>query len=185
MAVGVHTGSRNHRGHHAYRPASGTASSRSSSPPSPGGTMRQREQPTPRGLFGASGAHPSSRTSRRRNSSCLRRPAPTVRLRAGMTREIRWPANRLYASATPDESADLILLIGTEPQLRWQTFCNGIIDLAQGLGVDKVITLGALLEATPHTPPHAGEWQLTRSRAGRSGSPRGAWAAHVTKVRPA
>ncbi len=78
---------------------------------------------------------------------------PTVRLRAGMTREIRWPANRLYASATPDESADLILLIGTEPQLRWQTFCNAIIDLAQDLGVDKIITLGSLLEATPHTCP--------------------------------
>lgn len=78
---------------------------------------------------------------------------PTVRLRAGMTREIRWPANRLYASATPDASADLILLTGTEPQLRWQTFCNAIIDLAQDLGVDKIITLGALLEATPHTRP--------------------------------
>ena len=78
---------------------------------------------------------------------------PTVRLRAGLTREIRWPANRLYASATPDESADLILLIGTEPQLRWQTFCNAIIELARALGVDKVITLGALLEATPHTRP--------------------------------
>ncbi len=78
---------------------------------------------------------------------------PKVRLRAGMTREIRWPANRLYASATPDESADLILLIGTEPQLRWQTFCNAIIDLAQDLGVDKIITLGSLLEATPHTRP--------------------------------
>lgn len=78
---------------------------------------------------------------------------PTVRLRAGMTREIRWPANRLYASATPDASADLILLIGAEPQLRWQTFCNAIIGLARDLGVDKVITLGSLLEATPHTRP--------------------------------
>ena len=78
---------------------------------------------------------------------------PTVRLRAGTTREIRWPANRLYASATPDTSPDLILLIGTEPQLRWQTFCNAIIELARDLGVDKIITLGALLEATPHTRP--------------------------------
>ncbi|MAG36488.1 MAG: carboxylate--amine ligase [Dehalococcoidia bacterium] len=78
---------------------------------------------------------------------------PTVRLRSGMTREIRWPANRLYAGATAGSSADVILLIGTEPQLRWQTFCKAIIDLAQDLGVDKVITLGALLEAVPHTRP--------------------------------
>lgn len=80
---------------------------------------------------------------------------PTVHLRSGMTRELRWPANRFYSSADPGARQDLILLIGTEPQLRWQTFCDAIVELAQDLDVQKVITLGALLEAVPHTrPPH-------------------------------
>jgi predicted ATP-grasp superfamily ATP-dependent carboligase len=46
-----------------------------------------------------------------------------------------------------------VLLLGIEPNLRWQTFTTMIVDLAHQLGVQLVITLGSLLADVPHTRP--------------------------------
>jgi proteasome assembly chaperone (PAC2) family protein len=46
-----------------------------------------------------------------------------------------------------------VLLIGIEPNLRWRTFTGEIIELARELGVELVVTLGALLADVPHTRP--------------------------------
>ena len=46
-----------------------------------------------------------------------------------------------------------MLLLGIEPNLRWRTFAGMIVDLAQELGVQMVITLGSLLADVPHTRP--------------------------------
>jgi proteasome assembly chaperone (PAC2) family protein len=78
---------------------------------------------------------------------------PTIRLTEGQTREIEWPGNVLLA-ATPDGSErDLVLLAGTEPNLRWRTFADGIAETAEGLGVEIVVTLGALIADVAHTLP--------------------------------
>jgi predicted ATP-grasp superfamily ATP-dependent carboligase len=46
-----------------------------------------------------------------------------------------------------------VLLIGTEPNLRWRTFSNMVVDLAERLDVELVVTLGSLLADVPHTRP--------------------------------
>lgn len=76
---------------------------------------------------------------------------PQVRLRDGHTREIVWPPNELYAASTP--TGDVLVLSGTEPQLRWRTFCEQIIEVAKQFDVRLVLTLGALLADVPHTRP--------------------------------
>jgi len=48
---------------------------------------------------------------------------------------------------------DAISLIGIEPNTRWRTFTGEIIELAQTLDVELVVTLGALLADVPHTRP--------------------------------
>ena len=78
---------------------------------------------------------------------------PVVRLDEGMTREIVWPANQLLAASVPGTNVDVVLLVGTEPQLRWRSFCGEIVDLARELDVRLVVTLGALLAEVPHTRP--------------------------------
>ena len=50
-----------------------------------------------------------------------------------------------------DGGTDAVVLIGTEPQLRWRTFTHQLISLAGLLGVERVITLGALLAEVPHS----------------------------------
>lgn len=51
------------------------------------------------------------------------------------------------------QSRDLLVLTATEPQLRWRTYCATVIELARHLGVQRIITLGALLGDVPHSRP--------------------------------
>lgn len=75
---------------------------------------------------------------------------PQVRLREDLTREIVWPLNRFLAATLPGPH-DVILLIGTEPHLRWRAFCRCVTEVATELGVRSVFTLGAMLADVAHT----------------------------------
>jgi predicted ATP-grasp superfamily ATP-dependent carboligase len=74
---------------------------------------------------------------------------PNVHLVDGITREITWPANEFWAARTEDR--DVLLFIGTEPNLRWRTFSKMIVSEARRHGVNFVVTLGALLADVPHS----------------------------------
>jgi proteasome assembly chaperone (PAC2) family protein len=91
---------------------------------------------------------------------------PQTRLTNGVVREITWPSNVFYyarASEPPpvgtrsrrraEPSRDMLLLLGTEPNLRWRTFNKIITDLCQRLNVQRVALLGGLLADVPHTRP--------------------------------
>jgi proteasome assembly chaperone (PAC2) family protein len=78
---------------------------------------------------------------------------PQVQLVDGETREIVWPAVELYEARVPRAPRDLILLVGTEPSMRWRTFTKVIVELAEALGTQLVVTLGALLADVPHSRP--------------------------------
>jgi proteasome assembly chaperone (PAC2) family protein len=78
---------------------------------------------------------------------------PHVSLVEGMTRRIDWPENAFYHCRIPGADRDAVLLLGIEPNLRWRTFGDTIIALARDLGVELVVTLGALLADVPHTRP--------------------------------
>jgi predicted ATP-grasp superfamily ATP-dependent carboligase len=78
---------------------------------------------------------------------------PHVSLVEGRTRRIDWPENAFYHAAIPGLERDAVLLLGIEPNLRWQTFAAMVVGLARDLGVELVITLGSLLADVPHTRP--------------------------------
>lgn len=78
---------------------------------------------------------------------------PHVRLAGGTTRQIVWPSNELSAAALPGTSRDVIVLLGTEPQLKWRTFAQEVVEAATSLDVELVVTLGALLADVAHTRP--------------------------------
>jgi proteasome assembly chaperone (PAC2) family protein len=71
---------------------------------------------------------------------------------AGM-REISWPQTRISVARLPGLQRDIVLVRGVEPSMRWRTFCSELLGVAVELGVEKVVTLGALLADTPHTRP--------------------------------
>jgi proteasome assembly chaperone (PAC2) family protein len=78
---------------------------------------------------------------------------PQVKMAAGETREIVWPAVELFEARVPRAPRDLILMVGTEPSMRWRTFTEVIVELAEAVGTQLVVTLGALLADVPHTRP--------------------------------
>jgi proteasome assembly chaperone (PAC2) family protein len=78
---------------------------------------------------------------------------PHVRLEEGFTRRIDWPETVFFHARPHRMERDAVLLLGVEPNLRWRTFSRVVVDFAKELGVELVVTLGALLADVPHTRP--------------------------------
>jgi proteasome assembly chaperone (PAC2) family protein len=77
---------------------------------------------------------------------------PTIRLTEGQARHVDWPQNAIVAASTGAER-DLVLLSGVEPNLRWRTFAEAIMDVCERLGVEMVVTMGALIADVAHSRP--------------------------------
>jgi proteasome assembly chaperone (PAC2) family protein len=80
---------------------------------------------------------------------------PQIKLVDGETREVVWPAVELFEVRVPRAPRDLVLLSGTEPSFRWRGFTRVIVELAEALGTQLIVTMGALLGDVPHTRPIA------------------------------
>jgi predicted ATP-grasp superfamily ATP-dependent carboligase len=78
---------------------------------------------------------------------------PKIKFVEGRTRSIEWPEVEVYAAHVPRAPRDLVLIQGAEPSMRWRGFCRLIVDLAEALGTQLVVTLGALLADVPHSRP--------------------------------
>jgi predicted ATP-grasp superfamily ATP-dependent carboligase len=74
---------------------------------------------------------------------------PTVHMVDGDVRQVEWPVTELYASA----EHDLLIVLGTEPNMRWRSFSDAIVGIARKYRSQLVVTMGALLADTPHTRP--------------------------------
>lgn len=84
---------------------------------------------------------------------------PLIKFDQGASRKIEWPENELRFAVKEEVGAragrDAVLFSGPEPNYRWHAFAEAIADLAEELGVELVITLGALLADVPHSRPVA------------------------------
>ncbi len=78
---------------------------------------------------------------------------PRIELAEGQHREVSWPAVEIWEARVPRAPRDLVLLSGPEPSMRWRTFCRLVIELAEALDTQLVVTLGALLADVPHSRP--------------------------------
>jgi predicted ATP-grasp superfamily ATP-dependent carboligase len=92
---------------------------------------------------------------------------PSVRFGESDKREISWPSVEIFEAPAPRAQRDLVLVQGVEPSMRWRAFSTQMVDLAEALGVQLVVSLGALLGDVPHTRPvpmtgHASDPALTR-----------------------
>jgi predicted ATP-grasp superfamily ATP-dependent carboligase len=78
---------------------------------------------------------------------------PRIKVVEGGARHITWPTMEIYAARVPRAPRDLILVQGPEPSMRWRQFSSIIVDLAEALGTQLVVSLGALLADVPHSRP--------------------------------
>jgi proteasome assembly chaperone (PAC2) family protein len=78
---------------------------------------------------------------------------PDVRMTADGDRVIRWPRSEFFTWQPPDGQSGLLLFWGREPNLRWRTYSQVLLDIAEQCGVKRIVSLGAVLSEAPHTRP--------------------------------
>jgi proteasome assembly chaperone (PAC2) family protein len=78
---------------------------------------------------------------------------PTVSVADDGERELTWPTTTLSVARPPGLDRDLVLVHGIEPNMRWRSFCDEIVEAVERAGASMVVTLGALLADSPHTRP--------------------------------
>jgi predicted ATP-grasp superfamily ATP-dependent carboligase len=80
---------------------------------------------------------------------------PHVKIDETSARVISWPSVEMLEARAPRAHRDLVIVQGAEPSMRWRSFSALIVDLAEALDVQFVVTLGALLADVPHSHPVA------------------------------
>jgi proteasome assembly chaperone (PAC2) family protein len=93
---------------------------------------------------------------------------PQVSMNEDGTREITWPATRISVVRGVVPTRDIVLVRGVEPSMRWRSYCAELLGLTDELGVELVVTLGALLADTPHTRPVPVSGTVTDPRLART-----------------
>jgi proteasome assembly chaperone (PAC2) family protein len=68
-------------------------------------------------------------------------------------RSLDWPTTRVSLARPAGVGRDVVLVRGIEPNMRWRGFCVELLAAVRDLGVERIITLGALLADVPHTRP--------------------------------
>jgi len=76
---------------------------------------------------------------------------PQIRIEDGILKEHRFPQNQFFYSVNPDADNDLILYLGTEPNLNWWEYAEAILGVAEEFAVSRIYLLGGVLDKTPHT----------------------------------
>ena len=78
---------------------------------------------------------------------------PMIRITEEGQRDLEWPINRFFFHNREDAENDIVLMLGTEPHLKWRTFTAAIRGLYQRLDGARLVTLGSLVAATTHRRP--------------------------------
>ena len=97
---------------------------------------------------------------------------PMARIVHGVTAELTWPEIQIRHGRDGD-GADVLLLVGPEPDFHWIEFCDLVVSLAEQFGVRMVVGLGAF-------PPQRrtrgrSDWQRRPRRPCSTCSRRSAW----------
>jgi hypothetical protein len=72
---------------------------------------------------------------------------PHLKIEDGLVKEFDNPQSTFYCH----ESANLVLFVGKEPNLRWRTFAECVFELARAVGVRRLLFVGSFGGSVPHT----------------------------------
>ena len=76
---------------------------------------------------------------------------PYIKIEEGLLKEHRFPQNNFFYRVNPNGDNDLILFLGTEPNLDWEEYAQVFVSVAEKFGVKRIYFLGGVLDETPHT----------------------------------
>jgi proteasome assembly chaperone (PAC2) family protein len=76
---------------------------------------------------------------------------PQVKMKNGLLEDHRFPSNQFFYWVHPNADHDLILFLGTEPNLNWEEYAEGVLSLASEMSVSRIYLLGGVMDTCPHT----------------------------------
>ena len=76
---------------------------------------------------------------------------PTLEIVDGRLSDLAWPSLAIRRATVGER--DLLVLVGPEPDDRWQAFADAVVEIARQTGAVEWISLGAIPAAVPHTRP--------------------------------
>jgi proteasome assembly chaperone (PAC2) family protein len=77
---------------------------------------------------------------------------PVAHIVNGVTTELTWPRT-VIRHGHDAAGADVLYLVGPEPDFHWRAFCDAVVGLAKSWRVRMVVGLGAFPAPAPHTRP--------------------------------
>jgi len=77
---------------------------------------------------------------------------PIARIVDGITEDLTWPQTQLR-SGRDQRGADVLYLVGPEPDFHWHSFVDAVVGMAVAHGTRLVVGLGAFPAPAPHTRP--------------------------------
>ena len=77
---------------------------------------------------------------------------PVARIVNGVTTELTWPRT-VVRHGQDGAGADVLYLVGPEPDFHWHAFTDAVVGLARSWRVRMVVGLGAFPAPAPHTRP--------------------------------
>lgn len=72
---------------------------------------------------------------------------PNIEIEDGLVKSIDMPSANFFAH----ESANLVLFVGKEPNLRWPTFADCLLEVMRTVGVRRILFVGSFGGSVPHT----------------------------------
>lgn len=76
---------------------------------------------------------------------------PHVKIEDGILEKHSFPQNQFFYWVNPDTDNDLILFLGTEPNLNWKEYADAILRVAEDFTAVRIYLLGGVLDEIPHT----------------------------------
>jgi len=78
---------------------------------------------------------------------------PMVNMDDSHLRTLTWPGTQVFGLQMPELVFDFVIVRGVEPSMKWKTFTQDLIDLAEDLDISMIVTLGSMLADAPHSRP--------------------------------
>ena len=75
---------------------------------------------------------------------------PQIKMEDGRLRKHQSPKNQFFYYKNHDAANDLVLFLGTEPNMNWEEYIACILGLSEKLSVSRIYMLGGVLDETPH-----------------------------------
>lgn len=76
---------------------------------------------------------------------------PVFRMQEGIIVDSSFPKDEFYYALNPAADHDLILFLGTEPNLYWEEYADAVVGLGRDSGAERLYSAGGILDRSPYT----------------------------------